>query len=275
MAERFTDRGSRLAGVANDRDVEERQAIMATHAPRMSWEDFRPHFNWEQSEHVGLIGTNGQGKTTLLKAILKMRNYVVLFATKPRDRTLDDLILDGDYDLYHEWLDVDADDSPRRVIWPDATDIESDAIQYKVFKAAFKAVYVEGNWCLAIDEGSYIATELKLAPQMRKMWTQSRSLDVSFVVGTQRPAWIPVEIYGESTHLFIWRINEADALRRMSTFGAANKVAAKLIIEELEPHQCLYINTRTGFMCRTRAPITSAAPPPDTLQNRWERGESG
>jgi hypothetical protein len=259
----------RLVGLPSTQEAEERAAIMATQAPRIPWEDFVSKFDWQQSEHVGLVGPNGQGKTTLLTSILPMRTYVTLFATKPRDRTLNELIVRGDFDLYHEWLDVDADKSPRRVLWPDARDIEADALQRRVFAEAFKAIYDEGNWCLAVDEGYYIASELKLAPQMRKFWTQSRSLDVSFVVGTQRPAWVPVELYDESTHLFIWRINEAEALRRLSSLGAANKEAAKMVIEELEPHQCLYINKRTGAMYRTRAPHMQAIEPD------WERGESG
>jgi hypothetical protein len=262
----------RLYGVPSPQEQEERAAIMATHAPRIDWQEFRGKFDWQQSEHVGLVGPNGQGKTTLLTAILPMRTYVTLFATKPRDRSLEELIRQGGYDLYHEWLDVDADKSPRRVLWPDASDIEADSLQQKVFREAFKAIYDEGNWCLAIDEGYYIASELKLAPQMRKFWTQSRSLDVSFVVGTQRPAWVPVELYDESTHLFIWRINETEALKRLSNLGAANKEAAKLIIEELEPHQTLYINKRTGAMYRTRAPLHNTVQPE---HDEWERGESG
>lgn len=265
----------RLNSVGSDREL---QALMAQHAPRVPWEVFLPKFDWKQSEHVGLVGPNGQGKTTLLIAILPMRTYVVMFATKPRDRTLDELILHDNFDLYHEWLEVDADKSPKRILWPDARSLDADAQQRKVFLEAFHAIYDEGNWCLCIDEGYMIASELKLASQMRKFWTQSRSLDVSFVVGTQRPAWVPVELYDESTHLFIWRINEAEALRRLSSLGAANKEAAKIIIANLEPHQFLYINKRTGAMYRSRAPI-ALAQPQYPLRNyddeQTEGGESG
>jgi len=85
-------------------------------------------FDWRQSEHVALIGPNGQGKTTLLISILPKRTYVAVLVTKPRDETIDKLIASG-YDEYREWLDVDPDKSPRRVIWPDANLIRLSAFQ--------------------------------------------------------------------------------------------------------------------------------------------------
>lgn len=234
-------------------DVEQ-QAMMATHAPRVAWDEFIPRFEWRQSEHVALIGPNGQGKTTLLIAILPRRTYVSVLVTKPRDETIDRLVASG-YDRYEEWLDIDPDKSPRRVIWPDATRIGAQEKQAKVFRHAMDEMFVDGRWCTVIDEGQYFARRLKLGDAMMDYWTQARSNKISFVVGTQRPAWVPVEMYGESTHVFIWRTVEREALRRVSDLGAANVDVAKAVIQNLEPHQCLYVNTRTGAMYRTRAPL--------------------
>jgi hypothetical protein len=242
-----------LRPVSHDEAVE-RDALMATHAPRLSWAEFFPRFEWAQSQHVGLIGPNGQGKTTLLTAILPRRQYVAVLVTKPRDESIDRLIASG-YDRYEEWLDVDPDKSPRRVIWPDAKRLGAQENQTRVFRKALEQMFVDGGWCSVIDEGFYFAKRLKLSDAMMDYWTQGRSNKLSFVVGTQRPAWVPVEMYGESTHLFIWRTVEREALRRVSDLGAANAEVAKLVIQNLEPHQCLYVNTRTGVMYRTRAPL--------------------
>jgi hypothetical protein len=230
------------------------EALASVEAPRVPWDVFLQHFDWKQSQHVGVIGPNGQGKTTLMLAIMPLRKYVAFFATKPRDATLEKLTIQG-FVKYEEWPNHEsANKTPKRLIWPDAREIDSEENQRKVFDHAFSSIFREGGWCLVIDEGWYHSEVLKLKQRMRAMWTQARSLGISFVVGTQRPAWVPVEMYDESTHLFIFRLNERAAVQRVSDLGAANVELARYLIRRLETHQCLYINTRTGKMMRTHAP---------------------
>ena len=235
----------------------ERNALLSMHAPRMPWSDFWAKFEWKQSQHVALIGPNGSGKTTAAIAILPKRTYVVVLATKPSDETLDDLIENHGYDKYEQWLSVDPDKSSRRIIWPNAKRLGAKDKQSEVFHDAMDQMFIDGRWTVVIDEGYYFARRLKLSDDMMDYWTQARSSKLSFVVGTQRPAWVPLEMYDESTHLFIWRLNEAAALKRVSDLGAANADVAKMAIANLEEHQCLYINKRSGFMCRTYAPLSN------------------
>lgn len=249
----------------------ERNALLSQYAPRLAWDEFYRRFEWKQSQHVALIGPNGSGKTTMQIAILPKRTYVAVLATKPSDETLDDLIENHGYDKYVEWLSVDPDRSPRRIIWPNAKKLGAKEEQAEVFHKVLDNIFVDGRWCVAIDEGYYFARRLKLSDDMMDYWTQARSSKISFVVGTQRPAWVPLEMYDESTHLFIWRLNEEAALKRVSSLGAANEDVAKVAIQNLEEHQCLYINKRTGFMCRTRAPLSRQTPlpkGPDTKPGR-------
>lgn len=252
----YPERRRRFRSVDGGREQEALDALKAQHAPRLPWSEFRHRFDWKQSEHVALIGPNGSGKTNCLISILPERDYIVMLATKPRDRTLDELIDNNEFDLYHDWpQDLQPERSPRRIIWPDATDLDADRIQQEVFTRTLRAVYDEGNWCLVIDEGYFVATDLKLGPRMRKFWTQARSLDVSFVVGTQRPSWVPKEMYSESTHVFLWSMVEKDDVSRVSALGRANVELVRAIIPTLEPHQFLYVNTRTGALCRSYAPF--------------------
>ena len=229
------------------------QARLDSTAPRVPWDVFTKFFDWEQGQHVAVIGPNGQGKTTLLISLLPFRRYVTVFATKPVDRTLDSLAASG-YDVYEEWLRVPAEKSPRRILWPNARDIDSENTQREVFERAFQSIYREGGWTLTIDEGWFLSEVLDQKRRMRTMWTQGRSLGISFVVGTQRPAWVPMEMYDESTHLFIFRLTEKAAVDRVANLGQADADFARKCIRTLEKHQCLYVNTRTGEMLRTRAP---------------------
>lgn len=237
--------------VSRDPDVRRNDANAM--APRIPWDSFVTRLKWMQGEHVGLIGPTGQGKTNLLMHLLPLRTYVAVFATKPRDESMDRLIADG-YLRIEKWANIPADRAPRRVLWPNATSIDAEEQQKDVFEKAYGAIYREGGWALVIDEGWYVADVLKLSKKMRTIWTQGRSLGISQVVATQRPRWVPLEMFDQSTHLFFWRDNDDENLRRISGLGAAPSTVIRTLVANLERYQVLYVNTRTGDMLRTRAP---------------------
>lgn len=222
-------------------------------APRVPWDTFVNMFEWNQGEHVGLIGPTGQGKTNLLINLLPLRTYNVVFATKPRDISMDRLIATG-YVKMERWSSISPERSPRRVLWPNATTIDADETQKEVFGDAFRMIYTEGGWTLVVDEGFYVADLLGLKRQMKMIWTQGRALGISFVVATQRPAWVPREMYDGSTHMFFWRITDRRDVQNIQSMGAASTEAVTILVQNLERHQCLYVNTRTGQMVRTRTP---------------------
>ena len=231
----------------------ERDAAMATHAPRVPWDIFiNLEFNLRQGEHVALIGPTGSGKTTLLIEILKKRTYVAVMATKPRDPTMDYLISHG-YVVYPEWVDTPAKQAPRRVIWPDASDIDSDEKQREVFDKMYRKIYREGGWCIVIDEGYIISEELRLKKPMRQVWTQGRSLGISQVVGTQRPVWIPTEMYSQSTHMFFWQTEDEKMLEKLGDIKGRSPALVKGIVASLDKYQVLYAN-KDGRMLRTTPP---------------------
>lgn len=238
------------------RDTDTRHADAFAMAPRVPWDRFIERFDWRQGEHVGLIGPTGQGKTSLLLALLPLRTYVTVFATKPRDESMDRLIRQG-YLRMDNWSAIPPERAPRRVLWPDATGINSDENQEKVFRSAFNQIYREGNWTLVLDEGYFVGDFLNLKKPMKMIWTQGRALGISFVVATQRPAWVPMEMYDGSTHMFFWRFGSANDVQRISSMGAAPADAVRILVNNLERYQCLYVNTRTGEMMRTRAPAPS------------------
>ena len=250
-------------GGPNRRDIERAQEIqmakLSTEAPRVPWDQFiSKYFRWEQGEHVALIGPTGQGKTTLLTNLLPLHPYVVVFATKPRDESMSRLIRHDKYYPVKEWQRLDPKQYPRRVLWPDAGSLNSVAIQQEVFHDAFGRIYREGGWTVAIDELWYIDNVLKLEMDVKLYLLQARALGISLLAATQRPAWVPLEIYDQSTHLFFWRDNDETNLRRLSGISFRSADLIRSVVSELEKFQVLYINTRTGQMFRTRAPKITA-----------------
>lgn len=248
------------------------RARVAQFAPRKPWDRLlRDDFKPKPGEHVAIIGPTGQGKTTLQNAILPLYRFVAVFATKPQDDTMDQLISDGGYVKLAKWHKLNPIDHPRRVVWPQAGSIRDMRNQYYVFSDAFEKIFGEVGrpkhapvgWALAIDELWYIVNmltpptkdDIALAKHVKLFLFQARSLGHSMVIATQRPANVPVEVYDQSTHLFFFRDNDDANLDRLSAINSRDSRLVRYVIENLEPFQVLYINTRTGAMARTRAPF--------------------
>lgn len=256
----WTPDKARQSGVSarpNFVDSETRKmAQMSQEAPRIPWNEFRKDvLHWKAGEHVALIGPTGLGKTTMLLNMLPMHPFVTVFATKPRDKTMASLIRNEGYTRFERWPNgLDPVQYPRRVIWPDASRLDSYAIQKQVFGDAFAKIYREGGWTLALDETWYVDDILGLSKEIKTYLLQARSLDISLVSAFQRPAWVPRELYSSSTHLMFWRTNDETDLKSLSGIGFRSASLIRDVVSDLDLYQVLYINSRTGVMCRTRCP---------------------
>lgn len=247
-----------------------RQAPPDTLAPVVEWDDFMRYvFDWRQSQHVGLIGPTESGKSTLQYAILPRRKYVVFFATKPRDKTLDVFADQGGFVRIEDWPPVrgrypkrvvTAEEMPRRLLWPDATQMRPETMEHQreVFLRAFHDIYGSGGWCVVWDEFWMMTQILGLEKEARIFLQQARSNDISFVMGMQRPSRIPLEVFDQSTHLFFWRDNDEANLKRMGGIGWMSANEIRYFVANLEPYQVLYLNARRGWMYRTTAPEIKA-----------------
>lgn len=241
-------------------DPDQKWARLSSDAPRMPWDAFlRREFVWRQGEHVGLIGATGRGKTTMLMELLPLHPYVVVFATKRKDETMDRLISGngqrGGYQRYEYWRRLDPRNVPRRVIWPKASAIKDmKSVQQEVFEDAFEHIYQEGGWTVAIDELWWYTNILDLGLHIRVLLLQGRSNNISMIMSTQRPAFVPTEIYSQSTHLMLWGDNDRRNLDRLGEINSRDSALVREIVRELEDNQVLYINTRTGRMVRTHVP---------------------
>ncbi len=236
---------------------------------RLPWAEFyrrhvAPADGWNQGEHVSLIGPTGAGKTTLALALLPRREYVVAFGTKPADSTLDRLVRRG-WKRIQTWDDrptmvpgADGRIGPQRlVLWPRFEKITDVADHPGIFYDALAAMFVERGWTVFADEVGYLTKNLGLERVAKTYWQQGRSISLSFVSATQRPAWVPLEMYSQATHLFIWRVNDArDAKRLADISGSFDVKGIQVVARNLNfhRHEVLYLNTRTGASAITIPP---------------------
>lgn len=224
-------------------------------APQVAWSYFVERiFDWTQGEHIGLIGPTGSGKTTLALGILPLRTYIAALATKPSDETLHSFGKANGFSRYKAWPEVNPELSPRRLIWPDAKSLYSASEQRAQFKKALEQIYREGGWCVYIDELWFIIHHLKLDLEVRTYLQQARSNNISLICATQRPAFVPLEVYDQSTHLFFWRDNDERNLARLSGISWREGNVVRALVANLLRHEVLYIHVPTGKMYRTLAP---------------------
>lgn len=245
-----------LPSVKWARDPITRAARLSSEVPRVPWDVFERDLRWEQGEHFGLIGATGKGKTTTLMNLLLLHPYVVVFATKPKDDTMDKLVQVNRLQKMTHWRNLNPRDVPRRAIWPKRAKLKDlIPVQKEVFEEAFENIYMQGGWTLGLDELWWYSNVLGLGMQVRILLTQARSLGVSVIAATQRPKDVPTEIYSQSTHLMFWRENDDLNLKRLTEINSRDSALIREVVQNLEENQLLYINTRTGKMLRTHVPF--------------------
>lgn len=223
------------------------------HSDDVSWDEFLAfYFDWEQGEHVTLIGPTGGGKTTLALELLPRRDFVLAIATKQKDDVLHRLESQGCQIVqnFHEL----PEEACRRIVLSVPLSRGSDSLheQRKAIHEALVTVYRQGGWTVYLDEVRYITQLLALDTDVELLWQQGRSSHISVVAGGQRPAFIPLSAYSQATHVFFWRTSDKRDLDRIGGLGGHDSREIAEEVSRLPRHTVLYVNTRTGERVRTR-----------------------
>lgn len=224
-------------------------------APVIAWQQFRELFTWLQGQHVGMIGPTGLGKTTLALQLLDIRKYVIAIGTKPEDPVLSSLQETQQYRRMNHWRNWAPELVPKRLLWPDSRSLYSASKQRKEIRTAIAEAYEQGRWCIFIDEFWYFIHLLGMELEARTLLLQARAMLMSMLMLTQRPAFVPLELYDQSTHLFFWRDNDERNLKRIGGINYRSSAIVRDIVSRLDDFQVLYVNrSPRGGMYRFTPP---------------------
>lgn len=184
---------------------------------------------WKQGEHVLISGPTGSGKTALARHVVQLRldagGFVIVFVAKPNE----DKTIAEDYKGWTRWKSFKkrAPSYENRVLlWPDTKRLKTGkeilGHQKEVFGEAFDAVNKHGKWTVQVDEGLYTvsSTFLDMADELAMGHAVGRSNNLTLVTLAQRPAHLPLILYGSASHAMVGRTREAVDQKRLAELGA-------------------------------------------------------
>lgn len=104
-------------------------------------------------------------------------------------------------------------------------------------------VWSQGGWTVYVDELYYLEQQLRLGEQVIQLLTQGRSLNITVVVGIQRPAWVSRFALSEPTHVLCAKLgDQRDAQVVKSVIGSEYLEA----VQNVGWHKFVYLNKITA-----------------------------
>jgi len=208
----------------------------------VSWEVTRQRIDkyWvaKDNPHHSVIGLTGSGKSYLVRhGILDMAKYdkVLIIDVKGDDPTLRGLgkpvraIPHAAIRGSRKWLEEPRpkDDWYRLLVHEDV------AIARRQVDRALRTVWGEGHWIIYIDElRAFVDAPANMGLGMRGWWNvlmlRGRSKGVSLINATQEPAWVPSAFYTQPSFLWIGRVEDERAHKRIAEVGASRGLALAL-----------------------------------------------
>lgn len=223
--------------------------------PRTEHQLARLARTWRQGEHVAISGATGSGKTLLARQLVEIRlrkkGSVIVFINK----LTDDPTIVREYKGWTRWSSMKRKPHPgetRVLLWPDTDSLstlkEKVALQKEVFGHAMDVLAEVGRWTVQIDEGLYFCspTFLNLGDELAILHAMGRSSDLTLMTLMQRPANVPLIIYGSASNAFVGRTRERADVQRLSELGG--RLSGRMLadrIDTLTRHDFLWIPVST------------------------------
>lgn len=229
------------------------------------WRQIHP----SEGQHILFDGPTRSGKTVLCRMVARLQAYVLVLGTKPRDPSLDAYLQEG-YTRIDHWPPTRDDvrkargsgatysyvqggrvvEAPavRFILWPKITE-RADLTKYRnVYAKALDSIFVEGNWCVVMDEGLWLASRkgLNLGDSMAAHAYASAGNNVSMYLLVQRPANLPPDCWTNVMQALIFHGGHPDDVRKLASLSVYDPREVQQAIRRLRGHQFLDLPCRGG-----------------------------
>jgi hypothetical protein len=153
------------------------------------------------------------------------------------------------------------------LLWPDhkRTNAATRAHKKQVFSEAFDNILlVRGNWCIDVDETHYMSETLGLKSDIADILEQGRSAGISMWNNTQRPAGIPLAVYVNSYHAFLFQTQEDYDVQRLANLANKHTNAKEMSynldqLDSFATHEFIYLD-RSGRIPPVRSIVEKGKP---------------
>lgn len=218
--------------------------------PFVAWPRLKKGIVWKQGQHVFCCGGTNSGKSTVAGQFLNRRSQVVVCVSKGMDPIFDTPPY-SEYERIKEW--PPGRKQTHVLLWPENQKTNRLTRDHKkdVFSRAFDNILlVRGNWCIDVDETHYMSETLGLKSDIADILEQGRSAGISMWNNTQRPAGIPLAVYVNSYHAFLFQTQEDYDVQRLANLANKHTNAQEMrynldLLESFEHHEFLYLD-RSG-----------------------------
>ena len=205
---------------------------------------------WKVGQHMALLARTRSGKTTAARSLLNIRDWVVVFGTKPRDEELYPAFEAQGYVIKDRFDPTDLEDS--RVIFRPGGGLMDTDRQKQAFTTALEQIYDVGGWTIYIDEILVLARDLGMTNILNRMYTQAASNGVTMVAGSQRPRGAPLNMFEQSEWFCIWRIADLEDRQRAAEFLGPNRWMAYEATTILPRYEFVIVDVADDYATRTK-----------------------
>jgi hypothetical protein len=244
----------------------------------VAWEELCPDFieAWGrpggkfQPEHVEVLGPTGSGKSYWEKTVLKervrlRRSAVVILLTKPADKTLAAM----DWPVISKWPPSQWNDRNRQVIFharshglgKGARQRQADQVE-QLLDGLW---HEDANVVLAVDEIAYVEQELGLRTHMTTFFREGRTLGITIMASTQRPAGVSRAVHSETAWVVAFAPKDEDDAERMAQILGDKRHYRDVLMDlDREKREFVLVHnlTREAYISHIPGPKNSAKSAP-------------